>query len=332
MRGIMHAQTVSIIIPAKNEAQNLPKVLSALHQAINGYSGPCEIILVDNGSSDATQEIASSFGCTVHEDKSASIARLRNIGVEKSSGNIIAFLDADCLVDHRWISSCVTKLADEKIGLVGTRAIPDFDAATWVENGWYRLISGVERSDYPNWIGSSNMFIRRDVLIAAGGFDEHLTTAEDVNLCHKIRQNHRICLNKAVDTIHLRESKTLADLMKRELWRGKGSIRQFLESSCKRDDALSVIVPTMHISCSCAAMALLPFNQAFAALFFTPILLLPVGMMLKKKAMITTVQEFTQVYIVAFVYLFSRALAVVAELFTILSAAAGGRKICLHRP
>lgn len=114
----MSLDSVSIIIPAKNEAGNIALVLSALKQAIQEYSGPCEVLLIDNGSTDATREIAASYGCKVYEDRSASIARLRNIGVERSSSEIVAFLDADCLVDPQWISSCVGKLEDHKIGLV----------------------------------------------------------------------------------------------------------------------------------------------------------------------------------------------------------------------
>ncbi len=323
----MCLDSVSIIIPAKNEAGNIALVLSALQQAIQEYPGPCEVLLIDNGSTDATREIAASYGCKVYEDRSASIARLRNIGVERSSSDIVAFLDADCLVDRQWICSCVAKLADQKIGLVGTRAIPDFGNATWVETGWYRLASGVERPDFPNWIGSSNMFIRRELFLATGGFDEHLTTAEDVNLCHKVRQSHLVCLNKTISTIHLRESKTLGHLLKRELWRGKGSIRQFLESKRKRDDALSVLVPAVYIFCCCAALLLLPFNRPVSGLLCAVPLFLPACMMIRKKALISDFPAFMSIYAVAFVYLLSRSLAIVAELFTILSAVAGGRSM-----
>ena len=330
MNASMQPQAVSIIIPAKNEAGNIARVLSALLLAIQNYPGPCEVLLVDNGSSDATREIAAAHGCTVYEDQTASIARLRNIGVEKSSGSILAFLDADCLVSRYWISSCVERLADERIGLVGTRAIPDFTDATWVERGWYKLISGVERPDFPNWIGSSNMFIRRDLFTATGGFDEHLATAEDVNLCHKVRQTHLICLDKSTTTIHLRESKTLGDLLKRELWRGKGSIRQFVESNRKRDDAPSVLVPSLQMACSCAAVGILPVNHTVSGLLVLVILLLPLGMIIKKKALIRSASDIIQVYPIAFVYLLARSLAIGAELITILSAVAGGRP--MHAP
>lgn len=171
------------------------------------------------------------------------------------------------------------------------------------------------------------MFIRRELFLATGGFDEHLTTAEDVNLCHKVRQSHLVCLNKSINTIHLRESKTLGHLLKRELWRGKGSIRQFLESKRKQDDAMSVFVPAVYIFCCFAALLLLPFNRPVSGLLFAVPLLLPACMMIRKKALISDLPALMHIYAVAFVYLLSRSLAIVAELLTIFSAFVGGRSI-----
>ncbi|CAH2031402.1 glycosyltransferase [Trichlorobacter ammonificans] len=318
----MSHPTVSIIIPARNEAQNLPGVLAALRAAVAEYPGRCELLLIDNGSTDATREVAAAHGCAVYEDRTASIARLRNIGVEKSTGTIVAFLDADCLVHPRWLHSCVAKLGNDAIGLTGTRAVPDFKNATWVELAWYRLVSGVERPDHPPWIGSSNMVIHRDLFRAVGGFDEHLTTAEDVNLCHKVRQSHLVCLNKEIDTIHLRESKTLGNLLRRELWRGAGSIRQFRDSRRKRDDAPSVLVPTLHLAAICTLPPLLPFSMTATGLLFALLLLLPLALIHRKKALVGGIADFAAVYLVASVFLLARALAVGVELAAMTAAAA----------
>ncbi len=315
---------VAVVIPARNEAANLPRVLNALQQAVEAYPGPCELFLVDNGSRDDTVAIARSFGCRVVEEPHGSIARLRNRGAACSASEMVAFLDADCLVDRTWLCSCIAILADKRIGLTGTPAVPDLAHATWVELAWYRLATGVRRPDFPNWIGSSNMLMPRQLFNAIGGFDEHLTTAEDVNFCHKIRQTRLVCLNKAVVTIHLRESKTLGNLLRRELWRGQGSIRQLWESTRKRDDALSVIVPSFQLSCCCCAALSAPFHPPFAGLLFAVVALLPLAMMLKKKALCSGFSASLQIYLVAFVFLLARSLAIAAELFTIITTARKG--------
>ena len=316
----MSHPSVAVIIPARNEAANLPGVLKALQQAVEAYPGQCELLLVDNGSHDNTAAIARSFGCLVVEAPHGSIARLRNLGAACSASEMVAFLDADCLVARDWLCSCIAVLADERIGLTGTPAVPDLADATWVELAWYRLTAGEQRPDFPNWIGSSNMLMSRQLFNNIGGFDEHLTTAEDVNLCHKIRQTRLVCLNKALVTIHLRESKTLGSLLRRELWRGKGSIRQFMESKRKRDDALSVIVPSFQLSCCCCAVVSAPLHLPFSCLLFAIVALLPLAMMLKKKALCSGFTNSLHVYLVASVFLLARSCAIAAELFTIITA------------
>lgn len=315
----MSLPSVAVIIPARNEAANLPQVLTALRDAASTYQGPCELLLVDNGSSDNTADIAVSFGCRVIEVPQGSIARLRNMGAEQSRSEILAFLDADCIVDRNWIRSCVAILEDRQIGLTGTPAVPDFNNATWVELAWYRLVSGAQRPVFPNWIGSSNMFMNRMLFNEIGGFDEQLVTAEDVNLCHKIRQTRLICLNKELVTIHLRESKTLCSLLRKEIWRGKGSIRQLIESKRKADDAPSIIGPVLQLSCGCCAVLLSPFNPHLAALLLAAVLLLPLVLIIRKKAMITGFTSAIQIYLVAFVFLMARSVAIIAEIFTIIT-------------
>jgi glycosyltransferase involved in cell wall biosynthesis len=81
------------------------------------------IILVDNGSEDSTRAIALKYGCKVIEDPYSSLGKTRNVGARSSSGLILGFLDADCLVDPKWISYCLSNFSNDKVSMVGTRAI-----------------------------------------------------------------------------------------------------------------------------------------------------------------------------------------------------------------
>ncbi|NTW73015.1 MAG: glycosyltransferase, partial [Eubacteriaceae bacterium] len=267
---------VSIIIPAKNEEAIIEKVLLSLNIAIDTYGKSCEIILVDNGSTDATCKIASEYSCRVMVKPNVSIATLRNLGAQQAQGELLGFLDADCLVDPRWIQYCDETLSDHCIGVVGTRAIPDLNNSTWVEEGWYGLVSGAARPDYPNWIGSSNMFMRKDVFVDVGGFDEELVTAEDVNLCNKIIKKYRVCLDKRINTIHLRESKTISQLVKREIWRGKSSIRQFIISEDKIGAFKSIVIPLVMDILSILTMFGIILNNmlkwSYVLIFFAPLI------------------------------------------------------------
>lgn len=188
---------LSVIIPAKNEEEYLGKCLDSLEIAISNWGGKAEIILVDNGSTDCTREIAKEKGCKIIEESFGTIAKLRNLGVKDARGSIVAFLDADCLVAPNWISLCLENFNDDRIGMIGTRIVPDFGNATWVEKCWYELCPGAKRPDYVDWLGSSNVFIKKEVFLNVGGFNEALLVGEDTDLSYRIGENIFFILKNA---------------------------------------------------------------------------------------------------------------------------------------
>src|SRR5579884_1618468 len=92
--------SVSIIIPALNEARMIGKCLESVAQ-LDFPHGHFEVILVDNGSTDDTVKIAESFTDRIHlkvlQKRGVRISGLRNLGAREAQGEIVAFLDADCL-------------------------------------------------------------------------------------------------------------------------------------------------------------------------------------------------------------------------------------------
>ena len=307
-------KSISVIIPAKNEESYLPRSLECLKASAEKYAGTVEIILVDNGSTDQTVDVALEYGCKVKEVLEGPIARLRNAGALFAEGEILAFLDADCLVAPDWIDFCVRRFDDSVVGIVGTPAIPDLVHATWVERGWYSLVTGVQRPSSPNWIGSSNMFILRSVFEGVDGFDESLETAEDVQICKKISKSHKIILDSSVNTIHLRESKTLYELFKRERWRGKCSLRQFFACESKSSEYISTFVPLLSIFSFLLMIIFIPFEVENSLFFAFVLLSLPIFLMIRKRAVICKPSDFFKVYAVAFTFINSRGVAFFCEM------------------
>lgn len=309
---------LSIIIPAKNEAFFLPDCLIKVHQAIQKWGGAAEIILIDNGSQDDTRKIAASNGCLVFEQVWGNISSLRNRGAYEAKGAFLAFLDADCLVDENWINCCLKHFENEKIAAVGTRAVPDFQNATWVEKAWFYLVSGAKRPDFVEWLGTSNIFVRSEVFKQVGGFNENLETGEDVELSYRIRENYLICLEKDVHTIHLRESKTLVDLFKRELWRGKSSLKTFKESGYAKKEFPSIFAPILNWI---AIMMTLILAIARSGLIIFPmivIVFLPFAFLLRKKVKMDSAIKVLQCYMVALVYIQARSFSFVSEVLQLI--------------
>ncbi len=149
-----------MIVPALNASATIPRTLAAL--AAQEYDGPYEVIVVDDGSEDDTASIAARAGATVIRGARQGPAGARNAGVEASSGDVLAFTDADCYPTPRWLAEGVRamKSADLVQGKVDPEPGPigPWDRTIWVERetGLYE---------------TANLFLRREVFDRVGGFE-----------------------------------------------------------------------------------------------------------------------------------------------------------------
>jgi len=120
---------VSIIIPAKNEAENLRKCLPAIHRqsTARGF----EIIVIDSGSTDATVDVAREHGAKVISIPARDFdhGRSRNLGFEAASGDYLVALVADAIPENeRWLDELVAPLeADPNVAGAYSRQIPHDD-------------------------------------------------------------------------------------------------------------------------------------------------------------------------------------------------------------
>src|SRR5258708_7943413 len=95
---------ISVIIPAYNEEKYLATVLSSIKK--NAPANLKEIIVVNNASTDNTEEVAKSFeGVKVVFEKEKGLTRARQAGMEASSGDLIASVDADSIVPDHWFET-----------------------------------------------------------------------------------------------------------------------------------------------------------------------------------------------------------------------------------
>ncbi|MDZ7781372.1 MAG: glycosyltransferase family A protein [Gemmatimonadota bacterium] len=83
-------------------------------------AGEVKWVVVDNGSTDRTPEIAKAGGARVLYSDAPRVGGVRNAGVKASDGAIVGFLDADCVVSSEWLPGPGARaLADDSVGAVG---------------------------------------------------------------------------------------------------------------------------------------------------------------------------------------------------------------------
>lgn len=168
----------SVIIPAYNEAQFLPRLLDSIEAAKSKYSGgpqAIEVIVANNDSTDRTAEVASERGARVVTIEKRRIAAARNGGGHAARGDILCFIDADSAVhpqsfdaidcaiaSGRYVAGATGVVLERKsLGLLITYCL--MMPMVWLT----RMDTGV-------------IFCRREDFEAVGGYDESRFYAEDV--------------------------------------------------------------------------------------------------------------------------------------------------------
>jgi len=242
---------VSVIIPVLNEERVLGRCLDSL-RGMNFSSEELEVIIVDNGSTDRTIQIAHEYGAifrlTVTEKKGVHISALRNLGATQARGDIFAFLDADCLVPREWLSFALNCFNAQDIGVLGGfYRIPE--GSSWVARTWYPEEAVNKRGIVP-YVPSGDLMVTRAAFSRVGGFDETLETNEDYEFCQRIRAAAlRVVAFPELNVIHLGVPQTLGNFYRRNRWHGKHVVRVFLRNISSMPNARPVFFALYILAC-----------------------------------------------------------------------------------
>ena len=153
---------VSVIVPAHNAQATIGATLAALGR--QEFAGSYEVIVVDDGSSDRTAEIARQAGARVIRRPTAGgPAGARNAGREAAAGTVLAFTDADCEPTPRWLAEGWSATRDADLVQGAISPIPG------VPVGPFDRTLRVDESS-PRLFESANVFVRPDLFDVLGGF------------------------------------------------------------------------------------------------------------------------------------------------------------------
>ncbi|MDL5047222.1 glycosyltransferase [Oscillatoria amoena NRMC-F 0135] len=181
---------VSVVVCSYNGA----KTLDACLQSLTEVDYPdYEIILVDDGSTDRTPEIAREFPHVRHiRQVNKGLSYARNVGWQNATGEIVAYTDSDCMADRDWLYYMVATLTSGQFAGVGGPNISP-PAQDWIQacvaaapgSPSHVLVSDTVAEHVPG----CNMAFWRYALEGIGGWDiEYRKAGDDVDFCWRLQQ------------------------------------------------------------------------------------------------------------------------------------------------
>ncbi|MDR0534411.1 MAG: glycosyltransferase [Verrucomicrobiales bacterium] len=204
---IPNAPRVSVVVCSYNGAKTLRGCMEALEKT---KYPDFEIVLVDDGSKDNTQEIMKDFpGVMNIKQPNMGLSAARNNGYRAANGEIIAYTDSDCMPDEDWVYHITQTLLKSGFAAVGGPNISP-PAADWIQatvaaapgSPSHVLLSDTEAEHVPG----CNMAYHRWALDLVDGFDViYRKAGDDVDLCWRLmQQGHKIAFSPAAVVWHHR--------------------------------------------------------------------------------------------------------------------------------
>lgn len=198
-------QSISIVIPNHNMAGTIGMCLEA---AFASEYDDFEVIVVDDHSSDNSLDIIRKFPCRlISLNEKAGASKARNTGAENSTGDIIFFTDADCLLQKDTLSAAsriISKEGDVILG--GTYTVKPFD------KDFFSLFQSVsinysetKNTANPDYIATHAMAVHSRTFKESGGFPEDfLPMLEDVEFSHRMKRSGRnLVMNPDIKVQHV---------------------------------------------------------------------------------------------------------------------------------
>ncbi|MBL8240569.1 MAG: glycosyltransferase family 2 protein [Bryobacterales bacterium] len=204
----MSSTTVSVIVPVHNGEAELARCLEALRKST---VAPLEVLVVDDGSTDRSREVAEALGARVlTTGRKGGPARARNAGARQASGDVLFFLDADVVAQTDAVGRVVAAFdsspdVDAVIGSYDDDPA-ELDFLSQYKNLMHCFVhqTGQEQAS-TFWSGCGA--IRREVFLAHSGFDESYArpAIEDIELGYRLFQaGRRMVLDKDLRVKHLK--------------------------------------------------------------------------------------------------------------------------------
>lgn len=185
----MSRPSISVIIPVWNSPALIRDCLSAI-EAQTYPRDAYEVLVVDNGSTDATPQVVREMAiASLLVEPAPGSYRARNLGIRSARGEYVAFTDADCLPDPGWLDAAARAALAHPLAvlLAGQVDLYRVGEGRMVCENYERLFAFDQAKNVRNGVAvTANWMSPRDALVAAGGFNGNLKSGGDYDLSRRL--------------------------------------------------------------------------------------------------------------------------------------------------
>lgn len=239
---------ISFIMPTLNEEKHICGVLESIRDCI-GTRFRYEVLVVDNGSSDRTVEIATKNGAICQIAPDCNISSLRNLGGAKATSDVLVFLDADVYLTAEWgvrIESVLERLHNQPCVITGSHCGISSENS-WIELVWFEPRTKNREVSY---INSGHLIVDKKFFLSLGGFDSDLETGEDYEFCVRAKsKGARIENDPDLRVVHEGYPKSIKSFFKRERWHARGDYASFKSIFSSKPATVSTFNLSIIILC-----------------------------------------------------------------------------------
>jgi len=239
---------MSLIVPVYNACEYLDRTVPTFLAAVEAWPG-AELIIVDNGSTDGSWEYVRSIehpALRVLRKQDAHVGEVRNEGVRAARGEILVFVDADCLVPPEHLVTIAAAFSDSGAEAVGSYYSMSPEPS-WIERSWH-MMHAPAGDGYAAWVPAGNMAIRRATFERLAGFRRDLTSGEDVDLCYRLeRGGTPIFQDRRIRASHLGNPRTATQFIRKHAWHGEGMLAAGRASLFNRPTVMTLVHWTMIV-------------------------------------------------------------------------------------
>ena len=180
---------ISVVVCTYNGARTIRDCLDALE--LLDYPD-YEVIIVDDGSTDATAAIAREYDCLLIQTENRGLASARNTGLKAARGEIVAYIDDDAYPDPHWLTYLASTFLNTPHAAVGGPNLPpskDGSIAECVAHAPGGPVHVLLTDSEAEHIPGCNMAFRKRCLEEIGGFDPQFRAAgDDVDVCWRLQE------------------------------------------------------------------------------------------------------------------------------------------------